>query len=258
MWQNKGALVSSSIVLKAGDLQATFLPESGMRCVNFMYREQALLEEGLVVGPHFGKRKMKSLKDPYPYGLGRYGNWEANASASSFRAHINGDMTWQNEPLKALQNQNFKMTFEGDITPTELVLTLSVISDSDSIVGIEYFFPYAHANRFIETSAKREIYIEGKESTLPERWDYSPNGKLKVPTSEDYAFSFRPYPNPTQGEVIIDDLLKVKYESISEESSWILRNHPQEKIFSLGAVSSQNPWKPNLTVSSITIKMSVS
>jgi hypothetical protein len=254
MSPNSGVSVSSSIVLKAGDLQATFLPESGMRCVSFKHGQIALIEEGLVIGPHFGKRSMCSPKDPYPFGLGRYGSWDAAFTETSFDAKLTGEMTHQTQELKTLEGQNFKMSFRGNISPSELLLSLSVVSESDSLIGIEYMLPVSSENGPIQTTANRKIYRDGEKSAIPDHWEYKSTGELCVPTSEEYAFSFSPEPNPTEGQVIIGNSLKVEYSCASEESSWMIRNQPSEKLLSLGAVTSQNPWKPNLTVSSITIK----
>src|SRR5262249_36353923 len=158
---------------KGEPLEATFLLDKGMNMVSYKkgntevidQSTRTLFEEryaglGALIGPHFHHRnpavippikdeslfphiariKAKGVNEPFSHGIGRYAPWNAKATQTKLNAILTGKDQWNGVPLSALEGQNFTMRFQAELLPDGLHLDLSVVSDSDSLIGIHYYY----------------------------------------------------------------------------------------------------------------------
>src|ERR1700733_331139 len=153
-------------------LEAIFLPNKGMNLISYKRGSIEVIDQstkgeferrfaglGPLIGPHFHRRKPHLVpkmdvtkfpyvanlnnevqSDPLSHGIGRYAPWQAKFTETSIEEKLSGKDTWNDIPLSALEGQNFQMTFHVDLTKQGLELKLSVVSDTDSIVGIHYYY----------------------------------------------------------------------------------------------------------------------
>ena len=154
-----------TVVLRRGPLEATFLPAQGMNLTSFRHHdlrnhrpEQHRLRpshRSSLRGPQGQRsfrmcqiwrvfpilRKMKERKviDPFHSGVGRYAPWQVLKSTErTISAAITGKQDWNGTTLGVIENQNFRMTCDADLSDHGLRLTLTVVSDSDSVVGFAH------------------------------------------------------------------------------------------------------------------------
>jgi hypothetical protein len=274
-------------------LQATFLPDIGMNMISYKkgnievidQSTKNLFEEryaglGALIGPHFHHRspsrippikdeslfpfiariKAKGIQEPFSHGIARYAPWQAQASDKKVTATISGKDVWKGIPLAELEGQNFKMNYTAELTPEGLEIEISVVSDTDSIVGIHYYYHLPQGKGTVISSVQNK-YIEGKETKpIPNDWNYDSQKNLRVPLDRAYDCTFYPYPNPLEGKILLDAVdyqLLTKYSCMSQENCWQLY-HPKDASFvCMEPLSAQDPRHPNLTVSSLQIKLEI-
>lgn len=288
----------SAIVLehqtKQGEhLQATFLPEKGMNLISFKKNDlevidqstQNLFEEryaglGALIGPHFHRRraeilpqikdehlfphiarvKAKGVQDPFSHGIARYAPWKAEATAMSVKAQLTGKDTWNSVPLSALEGQNFTMNLEAHLRENGLFLNLSIISDTDSLVGIHYYYALPQGKGRIISEVQNQVRIQGELQPIPPDWHFDSQQRLTFDLQNEADFTFRPYPDPLKGNILLETEkyhLRTRYECICSENCWQLY-HPKDASFvCIEPISAQDPRHPNLTVSSLKIHLEI-
>ncbi len=278
-------------------LEATFCPDVGMNMVSYKKGEieiidqstRTLFEErsaglGALIGPHFHHRnpntipkiqdeslfphiqkvRQKGVAEPFSHGIARYAPWKVEAaSETKIVGTLSGKDTWNGIPLADLEGQNFKMNYSAELTPEGLLLKLSVISDTDSLVGIHFYYNLPNSTGTIMSRVK-DHYIDGKEKkTIPRSWkgnsEHSGN-LLQFPLNEAADFTFFPSPNPLEGTVMLNNSsyqLLTKYSCPSQENCWQLYHPAGASFVCIEPISSQDPRHPNLTVSSLQIQLQI-
>lgn len=261
-------------------LVATFLPEKGMNLCSFKkgsleaidQETRTLFDErfsglGPLIGPHFHQRQAAVIPtipdealfphiariraqgriDPFSHGIARYAPWtQVKATANSFEASLTGKEQWHGLTLSQLEGQNFSMRFSGHLDAKGLHLTLSVVSDSDSLAGFHYFYRLPNKRgKLIADVAK-----------APEAWPRNQAGRLELDLVPELQLdhTLHHYPDPLHGTILLETeeyTLRIQTASASAENSWQLY-HPQGATFvCIEPLSAFDPKHPNLTVSTI-------
>ncbi len=274
-------------------LEVTYLPGQGMNMISFKKGEievidpstKPLFDErysglGPLIGPHFHNRKPNVIPkikdeslfphiatvraqgrpDPFSHGIGRYAPWKVEATETKVIATLTGKDEWQGIPLADLEGQNFKMTFESELTATGLQLNLSVTSDSDSVVGIHYYYRLPQGvGRFISHVQDKYI-INNQKQPIPQEWNYNAQHLLTYEFNQPTDFTFHPFPNPREGKILLDTpeyQLLTTYTCASQENSFQVY-HPSEASFAcIEPISSQDPRHTNLSVSGLSIHLQI-
>jgi len=252
------------VLLQEGDVKALFAPHRGMNLLSLKFGDievidqstKGLFEErsaglGSMIGPHFHRRKEEIIPkhdlsqfsqinragpDPFSHGIGRYAPWSVSLENNKIKAVLKGSDVWNGVKLSDLEGQDFTMTYEAGIERGGLEIMLSVVSQTDSLVGIHFYY---HAREGVVTSCTKE--------------DHHLNFSLAGETDT----TFHPHPDPLKGEILLktrEYALKTTYESSSSENSWQLWR-PKESYVCIEPISSYDPRHPNLTVSSIKIRL---
>lgn len=285
-------LILSSQTENGETLQATFLPEKGMNLISYKKGNLEIIDQstiplfeerfaglGALIGPHFHRRnpetlpkitdeslfphiarvKAKNILDPFSHGISRYAPWQATATTSSVKATLSGKDTWNGVPLSTLEGQNFKINFQADLTPRGLILNLDVVSDTDSLVGIHYYYhlPKSHGKII---AAIQPVFLEnGEKKATPSSW-IDAQQTLTFDLTNEADYTFFPYPNPCEGKITLDAetyKLITTYTCQSQENSWQLYHPKGASFVCIEPLSSQDPKHPNLSVSAICITLEI-
>lgn len=272
-------------------IQATFLPEKGMNLISFKWGDIEIIDQstlplfeerfaglGALIGPHFHRRnpsiinkipdeslfphiariKSKGTTDPFSHGIGRYAPWNATATDTSIKATLSGKDTWHDVPLSTLEGQNFKMNYQASLSPNSLDIDFNVVSDSDSLIGLHYYYHLPQGSgKIISNVQSKYIGPNGLES-LPSTWNFDDRQLFTFDLSNEADYTFFPFPSPREGKIILDTGLYeviITYTCQSTENCWQLY-HPKDASFvCIEPISSQDPHHPNLTVSGLHISI---
>lgn len=274
-------------------LEATFLPEIGMNMISFKKDSLQVIDQstrtlfderfaglGALIGPHFHHRKpelipqikdeslfphIKSLKakgirEPFSHGIARYAPWKYQATETRIEAVLTGKDTLNGIPLAELEGQNFKMTLIAELTPTGLKLDLAIVSDTDSLVGIHYYYHLPRGTGVVSGQVQAH-YLDGAEKKhIPTEWDFDQQDQLRFPLDQAADYTFHPFPNPLEGKILLDAgdyKLLTTYTAPSQENCWQLYHPKNASFVCIEAISSQDPRHPNLSVSSIQIQLQI-
>lgn len=253
--------------------EATFLPEHGMNLISYKKGDVEIIDQttkkgfdersaglGPLIGPHFHRRrpellpkidqefpqsaycKTHGIADIFSHGVARYVPWKFEKTENGFKAQLSGKDTWFNVPLSTIEGQNFQMTMEAELNSQGLNIKLSVVSDTDSVVGLHYFYRLPNGKGLIKARVKDQDLL------------------VNFPSDQPIDSNFRPAPDPDKGIIWLETeeyILKTEYECISEENSWQLY-HPENASFvCIEPISAQDPRHPNLSVSSISINLKI-
>lgn len=274
-------------------LQATFLPEKGMNLISFKkgnleiidQSTQNLFEEryaglGALIGPHFHHRKpetipkikdetlfphiarvkTKGIQEPFSHGIARCAPWKAETTKNSIKAKLSGKDTWNNVPLLELEGQNFNMTMEVHLKEEGLFLTLSVVSDTASLVGIHYYYALPQGKGRIISTIQNQVVMNGELKSIPSDWQFDRQQQLIFNLEKEADYTFRPYPNLLKGHIILETdkyELHTRYECPCAENCWQLYHPKGASFVCIEPISSQDPRHPNLTVSSLNIHLEI-
>jgi hypothetical protein len=274
-------------------LEATFLPEMGMNMVSFKKGNIEIIDQstrdqfeerfaglGPLIGPHFHRRKAetippikdenlfphiakikaKGIQDPFSHGIGRYAPWNAQASNNKITASLSGKDTWNGIPLSELEGQNFKMTFEAELHPTGLHLNLTVVSDSDSLIGIHYYYALPDGKGKISAEIQNKLIDKNETMPIPSTWDFYSENRLYFDLNREADFTFYPHPDPLNGKITLETStyrLQTEYKCICQENAWQLYHPAGASFVCIEPVSSQDPRHPNLTASSLQIHLKI-
>ncbi len=262
-------LVLKSTLSSGEELVAQFLPERGMTLQTFKRGSIEVIDQetktafeqrsaglGPLIGPHFHRRigailpkisdeskfphiawcRQHGIEDPFSHGIARYAPWKAEIAENKIKASISGNDQWEGVPLKELEGQNFEMRLEASLDHLGLHLNLSVVSESDSLVGIHYYY------------------------SLPNKRGVIKAGELFFPLEGAMDANYRPSPDPLHGVIWLETetyRLKTSYKCPCAENSFQIY-HPEGASFvCIEPVSSQDPHHPNLTASSLSIDLEI-
>lgn len=288
----------SAIVLKhqtkqGEHLQATFLPEMGMNLISLKKDDLEVIDQstrnlfeeryaglGALIGPHFhhckpetiplikdeelfphiARVKAKGVKEPFSHGIARYAPWKAEATANSVKAQLTGKDTWNGIALSALEGQNFTMHLDADLREQGLFLTLSIVSDTASLVGIHYYYALPQGKGRIISEVQNQVAIQGELKPIPSDWQFDSQQRLTFDLQQEADFTFRPYPDLLKGHILLDTeeyQLHTRYDCISAENCWQLYHPKNASFVCIEPISAQDPRHPNLTVSSLNIHIEI-
>jgi hypothetical protein len=274
-------------------LQATFLPEKGMNLISLKKDEIEVIDQstrnlfeeryaglGALIGPHFHHRKpqlipqikeeqlfphiarvkAKGIQEPFSHGIARYAPWKAEATVNSVKAQLTGKDTWNGVALSALEGQNFNMRLEAHLQEEGLFLTLSVVSDTASLVGIHYYYALPHGKGKVKSDVQNLVGIEGEFKPIPADWSFDSQQKLTFDLQHEADYTFHPYPDRLKGNILLETELyeiRTRYDCVCSENCWQLY-HPKDASFvCIEPISAQDPHHPNLTVSSLNILIEI-
>lgn len=275
-------------------LEATFLPEMGMNMISYKKGDievidqstRSLFEErfaglGALIGPHFHRRRTESLpkikdenlfphiarvkakgvQDPFSHGIARYAPWKAEATETKVKAVLTGKDLWNGVPLAELEGQNFKMEFNAELRSEGLFLHLSVVSDTDSLVGIHYYYALPNGKGRV-ISQVQNLMRDPKRGleTIPKEWQFDSQHQMTFELDKDADFTFHPFPNPLEGVIVLETeqySLKTTYQCACAENSWQLYHPAGSSFVCIEPVSSQDPRHPNLSVSALDIQLEI-
>jgi hypothetical protein len=273
--------------------EVTYLPEKGMNMISFKkgnievidQSTKNLFEEryaglGALIGPHFHRRNASSVPkvkdeslfphiarvkangvlDPFSHGIARYAPWTAEVKGHSIKATLTGKDLWNGVPLAELEGQNFKMIFAADLLPDGLHIDYSIVSDTDSVIGLHYYYHLPKGKGVVTSSVQPQIIESQKKQPIPSFWNYNEQRQLVYPLDQETDVTFYPFPDPLNGSIHLDAedyRLNVSYDCKSQENSWQLY-HPQGASFvCIEPLSAQDPRHPNLTVSSLKVHIQI-
>lgn len=272
-------------------LKAVFLPEKGMNLISFKRGDIEIIEQstlsifeeryaglGALIGPHFHRRKTdtlpkikdeslfphiarvkaKGVEDPFSHGIARYASWKAESTQTDFKATLSGKDTWNGVPLAELEGQNFKMIFSGKLSEQGLSLDLSIVSDTDSLVGIHYYYALPNGQGRITAQAKKHETMNAKPGYL----NINEKRQVVIELKSDMAIdeTFHAYPNPKGSIITLETsayTLKTTYSCICEENCWQLYHPAASNFVCIEPISSQDPRHPNLSVSALHIDLEI-
>lgn len=274
-------------------LQATFLPDKGMNLISLKKGDLEVIDQstrplfeeryaglGALIGPHFHRRqpetvpkvkdealfphiarvKAKGVQDPFSHGIARYAPWKAEAATHSVKAQLTGKDTWNGVPLSALEGQNFNMTLEAHLKEEGLFLTLSIVSDTTSLVGIHYYYSLPLGKGRIISSVQNQVAMAGELKPIPSHWQFDSQQRLTFDLQEEADFTFRPYPDLLKGDILLETdgyQLRTRYHCNCAENCWQLYHPKGASFVCIEPISSQDPRHPNLTVSSLNIHLEI-
>ena len=278
-----------------GDLlQASFLPDQGMNLISFKKGELEIIEQstrslfeeryaglGALIGPHFHRRKPETIppiedeslfphiarvkangtQDPFSHGISRYAPWKAEATLDSVKATLSGKDKWNGVPLSSLEGQNFNMTLEAKLGEEGMSIHLSVVSDTNSLVGTHYYYALPQGKGKIVSSVQNKMIANEKWQPIPSDWDCDSQQSLIFDLEKEADFTFHPYPDPLKGKILLDTetyQLLVSYKCNNGENCWQLYHPKGASFVCIEPISARNPRHPTLTVSSIDIHLSCS
>ncbi len=288
------AIVLKQKSAQGSPLEATFLPDKGMNLIS--YKKDAtevidqstrpLFEErfaglGALIGPHFHRRhpesippvkdealfphiarvKSQGVLEPFSHGIARYAPWTAvQATDTKISAKLTGKDTWNGVPLSALEGQNFTYTFNVELTPSGLILDLSVVSDTDSLVGIHSYYHLPQGHGTVVSQVQKNYIAEGVRQPLPASFAMDEQQRLTYDTNQAADFTFYPFPNALEGHIVLDAgayRLRTRYSCNSQENAWQLYHPAGASFVCIEPLSAQDPRHPNLTASSIRIQLEI-
>ncbi len=272
-------------------LQAVFLPDKGMALVSFRLDDLEILDQstrpefeerraglGPLIGPHFYRRnpailpplpnkerfphiailEKKGIQDPFPHGIGRFAPWKTKSTDTFISAYLAGKDTWNDVPLSQLEGMSFNMRMDAKLDPDGLKISLSCVSEKDSIAGIHYYYALEGGKGTVTSQVQKKYYALLEQKTIPPDWNQTDDHTLSFNLENDADFTFHPYPDPLSAKIILETgkhQLITTYTSPSQENGWQLYHPKGASFVCIEPVTAQNPRRANLTVSSIQIHL---
>lgn len=254
--------------------QATFLPSHGMNLISYKRDEIEVIDQatkhgfeerssglGPLIGPHFHRRrpeiipkidnepifpqsaycKAHGITDQFSHGVARYVPWKYEQKEGVLKAYLTGKDLFEGVPLQVIEGQNFQMGMQASLDEHGLKIRLSVVSDTDSVVGLHYFYRLPNGTGTVKANTKENHELI-----------YSMEGAMDS--------NFHPSPQPCSGHITLETeeyILKTDYEAVSEENSWQLYHPAGASYVCIEPISAQDPRHPNLSVSAITVNLKI-
>lgn len=267
-------------------LIATYAPSRGMNLVSFKKGEQeviaqetrSLFEErsaglGALIGPHFHHRnpktftfpedpslfphfayvKAKGIAEPFSHGIARYVPWTFTVKDSTIEATLSGKDEWKGIPLKKLEGQDFQLRYTATMTPKGLNIRYSVQSESDSVIGLHYYYALPRKTGTVTSVVK-------PSSSIPYPIDKDHRLNLVLDGQRDVDCNFWPLENPNGANILLDAhdyQLHIRYKTACAENSWQLYQPKGATFVCIEPLTAARPRQPQLTVSSIEVELEV-
>jgi hypothetical protein len=286
-------IILKNTTSKQEPLEAIFLPDKGMNMISYKrggievidQSTKVLFDErfaglGALIGPHFHRRraaivpqvkneelfphiarvKAKGVADPFSHGIGRYALWKATFTPTKVEAKLTGKDLWNGVPLAELEGQEFTMTFIAELLPFGLQINLSVVSSTDSIVGIHYYYHLPQGTGRVISKVQDSFLDNSQNKPLPPEWQKDFGKGLNFDLAQPADYTFFPYPDKSGGVITLEAgeyILITKYTAQSQENGWQLYHPEGASYVCIEPVSAKDPRHPNLTVSSLEITLSI-
>lgn len=272
-------------------LKAVFLPEKGMNLISFSKGNIEVIDQhtkkdfeeraaglGSLIGPHFHLQredwikpvkdeslfphiaiaKKRGYKDPFSHGIGRYAPWNFKAGKNSISAHLSGKDTWNNVPLCDLEGADFEMSFEAQLTPSGLEISLSISSERICLIGLHYYYTLPRGKAVITSLVKDQYNDMGVFKPIEDRWTKGDKNHLVFDLDEPADYGFLPLDKDHSGEVHLktsEYQMQIRYQGASDEVSCQLY-HPKDASFvCIEPMSAKNPRSLSASSSSIKVQM---
>ena len=276
--------MSEKIVLKSTNekgqaLEAVFETTQGVNLISFKKEQLEVIDpsSGSLIGPHFGSRHVipsikeasfqqhieelkKHHQDPFYNGVARYAPWKILSTKDNlFTATLISKDTWKEATLTNLEGQVFVMHYTAELNSQGLAVSLSVVSDADSVVGTDFRFKLPEGQGKVISDVKEIALRSGKEEPLPHNLKNDTH-TMVWDLANPCEYIFHPFTNPVSGKIILETesySLETVYKSRNQENSWQLKREKDASYVSINPLSAKNPWFPNLTVSSIDIQFTI-
>jgi galactose mutarotase-like enzyme len=260
------------IVLRHKDLTCEFIPSMGMALTSFKRGDLEVMAQstradfeknraglGPLIGPHFLSRKLNPQPDPYLHGIARYVPWKYTATENSIHAILKGSDEVEGKLVKDLEGQDFTMRYDAILEDSGLKVTLSIVSDTDSLVGTHYYYRLPEGGAIVRSKVKPICLDQGVAKTVPDTWKKGEH-ELEFDLEWESDYTFHPYPNPLKTVISLDTpkyVFTVGYKSPSEENGWQLWHPKGADFVCIEPMSASNPRTPNLSVSSLQLTFSI-
>jgi len=290
----------TEIVLKnktdQGDtLEAIFLPDKGLNMISFKKNNIEVMDQstiplfedrfaglGALIGPHFHRRRPEIIPpiphqecfphiervhsihpgiDPFSHGIARYAPWKCENDNTTLNATLKGNDLWNEVSLKELEGQDFTLKYRATMQTTGLQIEYSVISEYDSLVGLHYYYHLPNGVGTVTSRIKNSYITNNQNVPIPSNWKYDKTTQtLNFSLTEEADFTFHPFPNPIEGDILLETgtyRLRTTFSSQSEECAWQLYHPKGASFVCMEPISAQDPRHPNLTVSSLKIHLAI-
>jgi hypothetical protein len=271
-------------------LRAVFLPYKGMNLASYRKAEVEVIDQltqkeferraaglGCLIGPHFYLQreewvvpvkdetlfphiailKAKGCKDPFSHGIGRYVPWNYKADGTSISAHISGKDTWNGIPLSALEGVDFTMTYEAELTPTGLNISMKVSSSRVSVIGLHYYYALPKGKATVTSIVKDQYNDMGQFKPIPERWM---KNHLEFDLDEQADYGFLPLSEDHSGEVQLKTSayqLRIRYQGANDEVSWQLYHPKNASFVCIEPMSAKNPRNLSASSSAVNVQIEI-
>lgn len=260
-------------------LQAQFALSQGMNLLSYKKGSVEIIDQstkdlfdersaglGALIGPHFHRRKKevipkianeelfphiakvraKGIEDPFSHGIGRYAPWTLiSQSANHVHAQLTGKDLWNDVALSTLEGQNFSMSFNAKLEKNGLFLNLSIVSETDSLIGIHYYYALPNGRGRILSQ------IRGENGEVMQ---------LNCELNEFIDQTYHPFPDLLTQTIVLETdqyQLKTTYQSPSAENCWQLYHPNNASFVCIEPISAKNPKYPNLSVSALQIQLEI-
>lgn len=184
--------------------------------------------------------------------------WDVEDQDGKLVAFLSSEKTWKGKTLEDHEGQKFKLQSQAWLEEEVLHVHHSVVSETDSLVGNQFHLSVPDGEAHLLVDSRDHIRTAEGLSPLPEDWERESSGRSVIPLKKSFECGIRPRFSPIGGSIQLitkEYKAEVQFRSSNEESSWFISYKRENPYVSIGAVSSQDPWKPNLTVSSIALSL---
>lgn len=248
-----------SLVLEHKDMQATF-DLTGLRLTSLRKGKIEAIAHAApagIIGPRFGARRSAltgNTPERFVHGVGRFADWKVSRTDQSFVATCTGEDMLDGKALKDIEKQPFRMEVRGDLTEKGLSLAFSIVSDTDSCLGLETQFMLATGRGSVEGRTHHQYAQEQVRKDLPVGWIDPDSYKLYFDLTQEANCVFNPPAGQTGNALRLETpeyKLAIVMETDSSESCWQLKKKAGSHEVSLSLMTAENPYKPQLTASAM-------
>lgn len=268
-------------------LEATFRPDLGMNLLSYKRNgievmapstENSSLTLRGSIGPHFNSRRVfpeikeenlfahvrsaqaQGYSDPFPNGIGSHAPWQASFSENKLQAVLSGQNNWYNTPLSSLQGQNFKMELKAELTSEGLEMEISTVSEADSLAGFRYVFGWPNGCAKVISKVQKHYLNPFGLHEIPSEWNNQQSQlSYQLDRSQEVNCVFAPL-NPLEGKILLEtDSYRIltTYYCCCQENCWQVHYPADASYLCISPMSAKDPYHPNLTVSSIRVKLQI-
>lgn len=217
--------------------------------------------------PHFELLREQNVKEPFSHGIARYVPWEIKKfDKNGVEAFLSSKMQWKQVSYGELEGMDFEMTFKAFFNATGLMIDYSIISQKPSVIGFHYYYALSKDGKNIVQAKVKDEYVDtGEVKKIPSTFGYNTEThEMNFDLVNPSDYNFKPFPiknfKPTMASVKLkrpDYNMQVNYTCATDENSWQLY-HPKGALFGcIEPLSAQDPRKPKLNYSGLTLHISL-